>query len=215
MTDKFLESTNQSSSDFNFEKADYYYINTFGDTMTGNLNMNNNLISNLRSPVNENDAISKNYLVKEINKLKAEQDKLKAEQDKLKAEQDKLKNDSMFQVEIFDNKIISGDYIFLRTSIKPNFLWFKIKLYDKTKSLLIYVESRETFQIGEKQNKSDTHYGLISIVSVSYDLTMKNYVVVIQQNFYFYSGITFNHQNIKDKLEKHREEMIIEQICVF
>ena len=42
-------------------EADVHYVNQSGDSMTGDLNMSSNKITNLKYPENETDAANKKY----------------------------------------------------------------------------------------------------------------------------------------------------------
>ena len=48
--------------------VDGEFVKKTGDTMSGVLNMNNNLITNLKSPTGDNDAVNKGYLNQKISK---------------------------------------------------------------------------------------------------------------------------------------------------
>ena len=50
-----------SSNGLTIQKANSIYINETGDTMNGDLNMNNHQITNLANPVNDGDAVNKQY----------------------------------------------------------------------------------------------------------------------------------------------------------
>ncbi|ESP05395.1 hypothetical protein LOTGIDRAFT_152245 [Lottia gigantea] len=57
-------------------KAKPYFVDQVGDTLQGDLDMNNFSITNLKSPENDNDAIHKKYLREQINSIEVKVDSL-------------------------------------------------------------------------------------------------------------------------------------------
>ncbi|ESO81916.1 hypothetical protein LOTGIDRAFT_170460 [Lottia gigantea] len=62
-------------------KAKPYFLDQIGDTLQGDLDMNNFSITNLKSPENDNDAIHKKYLREQINSIEVKVDSLFFRQD--------------------------------------------------------------------------------------------------------------------------------------
>ncbi|ESP04454.1 hypothetical protein LOTGIDRAFT_170699 [Lottia gigantea] len=58
-------------------KAKPYFLDQIGDTLQGDLDMNNFSITNLKSPENDNGAIHKKYLMEQLNLIEVNKDHLK------------------------------------------------------------------------------------------------------------------------------------------
>ncbi|ESO90773.1 hypothetical protein LOTGIDRAFT_163655 [Lottia gigantea] len=58
-------------------KAKPYFVDQIGDTLQGDLDMNNFSITNLKSPENDNNAIHKKYLMEQLNLIEIDKDYLK------------------------------------------------------------------------------------------------------------------------------------------
>ncbi|ESO82902.1 hypothetical protein LOTGIDRAFT_155944 [Lottia gigantea] len=58
-------------------KAKPYFLDQIGDTLQGDLDMNNFSITNLKSPENDNDAIHKKYLMEQLNLIEVNKEHLK------------------------------------------------------------------------------------------------------------------------------------------
>ncbi|ESO91498.1 hypothetical protein LOTGIDRAFT_153940 [Lottia gigantea] len=58
-------------------KAKPYFLDQIGDTLQGDLDMNNFSITNLKSPENDNDAIHKKYLMDQLNLIGVDKERLK------------------------------------------------------------------------------------------------------------------------------------------
>ncbi|ESP02034.1 hypothetical protein LOTGIDRAFT_157164 [Lottia gigantea] len=58
-------------------KAKPYFLDQIGDTLQGDLDMNNFSITNLKSPENDNDAIHKKYLMEQLNLIEVNKNHLK------------------------------------------------------------------------------------------------------------------------------------------
>ncbi|ESO99202.1 hypothetical protein LOTGIDRAFT_173794 [Lottia gigantea] len=58
-------------------KAKPYFLDQIGDTLQGDLDMNNFSITNLKSPDNGNDAIHKKYLMEQLNLIEVNKEHLK------------------------------------------------------------------------------------------------------------------------------------------
>ncbi|ESO97653.1 hypothetical protein LOTGIDRAFT_152744 [Lottia gigantea] len=57
-------------------KAKPYFVDQIGDTLQGDLDMNNFSITNLKSPENDNDAVHKKYLREQINSIEVNKNHL-------------------------------------------------------------------------------------------------------------------------------------------
>ncbi|ESO96000.1 hypothetical protein LOTGIDRAFT_174983 [Lottia gigantea] len=57
-------------------KAKPYFLDQIGDTLQGDLDMNNFSITNLKSPENNNDAIHKKYLIEQLNLIEVNKNHL-------------------------------------------------------------------------------------------------------------------------------------------
>ncbi|ESO93886.1 hypothetical protein LOTGIDRAFT_153358 [Lottia gigantea] len=57
-------------------KAKPYFVDQIGDTLQGDLDMNNFTITNLKSPENDNDAVHKKYLREQINSIEVKVDSI-------------------------------------------------------------------------------------------------------------------------------------------
>ncbi|ESO92972.1 hypothetical protein LOTGIDRAFT_161999 [Lottia gigantea] len=62
-------------------KAKPYFVDQIGDTLQGDLDMNNFKVTNLKSPENDNDAVHKKYLREQINSIEVNKNHL---EDKIK-----------------------------------------------------------------------------------------------------------------------------------
>ncbi|ESO85557.1 hypothetical protein LOTGIDRAFT_155043 [Lottia gigantea] len=75
-------------------KAKPYFVDQIGDTLQGDLDMNNFSITNLKSPENDNDAIHKKYLREQINSIEVNKNHL----------EDKISNVKRFLKRQLNNK---------------------------------------------------------------------------------------------------------------
>ncbi|ESP01357.1 hypothetical protein LOTGIDRAFT_157535 [Lottia gigantea] len=57
-------------------KAKPYFVDQIGDTLQGDLDMNNFKVTNLKSPENDNDAVHKKYLREQINSIEVNKNHL-------------------------------------------------------------------------------------------------------------------------------------------
>ncbi|ESO85528.1 hypothetical protein LOTGIDRAFT_155014 [Lottia gigantea] len=57
-------------------KAKPYFVDQIGDTLQGDLDMNNFKVTNLKSPENDNDAVHKKYLRDQINSIEVNKNHL-------------------------------------------------------------------------------------------------------------------------------------------
>ncbi|ESO82751.1 hypothetical protein LOTGIDRAFT_155769 [Lottia gigantea] len=57
-------------------KAKPYFVDQIGDTLQGDLDMNNFKVTNLKSPENDNDAVHKKYLQDQINSIEVNKNHL-------------------------------------------------------------------------------------------------------------------------------------------
>ncbi|ESO84188.1 hypothetical protein LOTGIDRAFT_155513 [Lottia gigantea] len=64
-----LESKNPMSSTAFINKAKPFFVDQIGDTLQGDIDMNNFKITNLKFPGNDNDAVNKKYLLDQINAI--------------------------------------------------------------------------------------------------------------------------------------------------
>ncbi|ESO97660.1 hypothetical protein LOTGIDRAFT_152751 [Lottia gigantea] len=80
-------------------KAKPYFVDQIGDTLQGDLDMNNFSITNLKSPENDNDAIHKKYLREQINSIEVNKNHL----------EDKISNVKRFFKRQLNNKDFIDD----------------------------------------------------------------------------------------------------------
>ncbi|ESP05596.1 hypothetical protein LOTGIDRAFT_152453 [Lottia gigantea] len=80
-------------------KANPYFVDQIGDTLQGDLDMNNFSITNLKSPENDNDAIHKKYLREQINSIEVNKNHL----------EDKISNVKRFFIRQLNNKNFVND----------------------------------------------------------------------------------------------------------
>ncbi|ESO99911.1 hypothetical protein LOTGIDRAFT_158069 [Lottia gigantea] len=80
-------------------KAKPYFVDQIGDTLQGDLDMNNFSITNLKSPENDNDAIHKKYLMEQINSIEVNKNHL----------EDKISNVKRFFKRQLNNKNVVND----------------------------------------------------------------------------------------------------------
>ena len=66
---------NINNNGLTIEDTDPIYVNTKGDIMHGNLNMNNHFIKNVGDPKEDNDVVTKKYLNTELNNMKKQKPK--------------------------------------------------------------------------------------------------------------------------------------------
>ncbi|ESO87453.1 hypothetical protein LOTGIDRAFT_166606 [Lottia gigantea] len=69
-----LESKNPMSSTAFINKAKPFFVDQIGDTLQGDILMNNFKITNLKFPGNDNDAVNKKYLLDQINAIQIDKD---------------------------------------------------------------------------------------------------------------------------------------------
>ncbi|ESP03064.1 hypothetical protein LOTGIDRAFT_157025 [Lottia gigantea] len=69
-----LESKNHMSSTSFINKAKPFFVDQIGDTLQGDIDMNNFKITNLKFPGNDNDAVNKKYLLDQINAIQIDKD---------------------------------------------------------------------------------------------------------------------------------------------
>ncbi|ESO92231.1 hypothetical protein LOTGIDRAFT_162886 [Lottia gigantea] len=69
-----LESKNAMSSTAFINKAKPFFVDQIGDTLQGDIDMNNFKITNLKFPGNDNDAVNKKYLLDQINAIQIDKD---------------------------------------------------------------------------------------------------------------------------------------------
>ncbi|ESO94398.1 hypothetical protein LOTGIDRAFT_175452 [Lottia gigantea] len=67
-----LESKNPMTAFIN--KAKPFFVDQIGDTLQGDIDMNNFKITNLKFPGNDNDAVNKKYLLDQINAIQIDKD---------------------------------------------------------------------------------------------------------------------------------------------
>ncbi|ESO86700.1 hypothetical protein LOTGIDRAFT_166975 [Lottia gigantea] len=80
-------------------KAKAYFVDQIGDTLQGDLDMNNFSITNLKSPENDNDAVHKKYLREQINSIEVNKNHL----------EDKISNVKRFFKRQLNNKNFVND----------------------------------------------------------------------------------------------------------
>ncbi|ESO84629.1 hypothetical protein LOTGIDRAFT_168487 [Lottia gigantea] len=80
-------------------KAKPYFVDQIGDTLRGDLDMNNFSITNLKSPENDNDAVHKKYLREQINSIEVNKNHL----------EDKISNVKRFFKRQLNNKNFVND----------------------------------------------------------------------------------------------------------
>ncbi|ESO99343.1 hypothetical protein LOTGIDRAFT_158428 [Lottia gigantea] len=80
-------------------KAKPYFVDQIGDTLQGDLDMNNFSITNLKSPENDNDAVHKKYLREQINSIEVNKNHL----------EDKISNVKRFFKRQLNNKNFVND----------------------------------------------------------------------------------------------------------
>ncbi|ESO88845.1 hypothetical protein LOTGIDRAFT_165265 [Lottia gigantea] len=80
-------------------KAKPYFVDQIGDTLQGDLDMNNFKVTNLKSPENDNDAVHKKYLRDQINSIEVNKNHL----------EDKISNLKRFLKRQLNNKNCIND----------------------------------------------------------------------------------------------------------
>ncbi|ESP02092.1 hypothetical protein LOTGIDRAFT_157241 [Lottia gigantea] len=80
-------------------KAKPYFVDQIGDTLQGDLDMNNFSITNLKSPENDNDAVHKKYLMEQLNSIEVNKNHL----------EDKINNVKRFFKRQLNNKDFIDD----------------------------------------------------------------------------------------------------------
>ncbi|ESO91903.1 hypothetical protein LOTGIDRAFT_163263 [Lottia gigantea] len=68
--------TKKSNTTAWINKAKPYFVDQIGDTLQGDLDMNNFKVTNLKSPENDNDAVHKKYLREQINSIEVKVDSI-------------------------------------------------------------------------------------------------------------------------------------------
>ncbi|ESO99632.1 hypothetical protein LOTGIDRAFT_173641 [Lottia gigantea] len=85
-------------------KAKPYFVDQIGDTLKGDLDMNNFKVTNLKSPENDNDAVHKKYLLNQINSIEVNKNHLEDRISNLKRffkrQQKIFVNDTKLQQEV-------------------------------------------------------------------------------------------------------------------
>ncbi|ESO92313.1 hypothetical protein LOTGIDRAFT_162616 [Lottia gigantea] len=66
---KYKKETKKPNTTAWINKAKPYFVDQIGDTLQGDLDMNNFKVTNLKSPENDNDAVHKKYLREQINSI--------------------------------------------------------------------------------------------------------------------------------------------------
>ncbi|ESO99741.1 hypothetical protein LOTGIDRAFT_173578, partial [Lottia gigantea] len=80
-------------------KAKPYFVDQIGDTLQGDLDMNNFKVTNLKSPENDNDAVHKKYVRDQINSIEVNKNHL----------EDKISNVKRFLKRQLNNKNFVND----------------------------------------------------------------------------------------------------------
>ncbi|ESO88671.1 hypothetical protein LOTGIDRAFT_165457 [Lottia gigantea] len=91
--------TKKTNTTARINKAKPYFVDQIGDTLQGDLDMNNFTITNLKSPENDNDAVHKKYLRDQINSIKVNKNHL----------EDKMSNVKRFFKRQLNNKNFIND----------------------------------------------------------------------------------------------------------
>ncbi|ESO95569.1 hypothetical protein LOTGIDRAFT_175145 [Lottia gigantea] len=76
MANKFGLETKKPNTRAWINKAKPYFVDQIGDTLQGDLDMNNFKVTNLKSPENDNDAVQKKYLREQINSIEVNKNHL-------------------------------------------------------------------------------------------------------------------------------------------
>ncbi|ESO91128.1 hypothetical protein LOTGIDRAFT_153562 [Lottia gigantea] len=85
-------------------KAKPYFVDQIGDTLQGDLDMNNFTITNLKSPENDNDAVHKKYLREQINSIEVNKNHLEDKISNVKIKN--FVNDTKLQQEVKVDSIV-------------------------------------------------------------------------------------------------------------
>ncbi|ESO91277.1 hypothetical protein LOTGIDRAFT_153706 [Lottia gigantea] len=200
-----LESKNPMTTFIN--KAKPFFVDQIGDTLQGDIDMNNFKITNLKFPGNDNDAVNKKYLLDQINAIQIDKDHVEnrindvkrylrrniknlVDEPKLQQELTSLKR--LIQVDktksdtVFDEK----DQIY-----KSNKYGFKAEIKVGT---LAYGEPKNVFDIGETQEFSFRGNCLIQI---EFPMKVKVNKVVFKQTGNAVKHISlFNDGNLEENI---------------
>ncbi|ESP04156.1 hypothetical protein LOTGIDRAFT_170988 [Lottia gigantea] len=91
--------TKKPNTTAGINKAKPYFVDQIGDTLQGDLDMNNFKVTNLKSPENDNDAVHKKYLREQINSIEVNKNYL----------EDKISNVKRFFKRQLNNKNFVND----------------------------------------------------------------------------------------------------------
>ncbi|ESO96536.1 hypothetical protein LOTGIDRAFT_159951 [Lottia gigantea] len=91
---KYKKETKKPNTTTWINKAKPYFVDQIGDTLQGDLDMNNFKVTNLKSPENDNDAVHKKYLRELINSIEVNKNHL----------EDKISNVKRFFKRQLNNK---------------------------------------------------------------------------------------------------------------
>ncbi|ESO95917.1 hypothetical protein LOTGIDRAFT_175027 [Lottia gigantea] len=95
-------------------KAKPYFVDQIGDTLQGDLDMNNFKVTNLKSPENDNDAVHEKYLREQINSIEVNKNHL----------EDKISNVKRFFKRQLNNKNVVNDTK-LQQEVKVDSIFFR------------------------------------------------------------------------------------------
>lgn len=187
---------------FSRSKSKQLFLDVAGDSMIGTLDMQNNKLINIPTPVNENDCVNKKYVDKQ----------------------------SKNKVKTYPSKFYSGSSNVLFINIDFNFILFKVLLNKEYFNLLIHKDCREKYFIKQQEmiegysadssknvvTNSDKHsnfYGYIMIENINY-LSNNGINMSFICQFYYYSSASKSFQKIEDNTT-YKTENCITEIVIF
>ncbi|ESO87868.1 hypothetical protein LOTGIDRAFT_166169 [Lottia gigantea] len=106
-------------------KAKPYFVDQIGDTLQGDLDMNNFKVTNLKSPENDNDAVHKKYLRDQINSIEVNKNHLKDKISNVKRFSKRQLNNKNFIIDTKQQQEVAG-LITLQLIYLPQSIFIKI-----------------------------------------------------------------------------------------
>ncbi|ESO96078.1 hypothetical protein LOTGIDRAFT_160064 [Lottia gigantea] len=100
--------TKKSNTTAWINKAKPYFVDQIGDSLQGDIDMNNFSITDLKLPENDNDAVHKKYLMEQLNLIEVDKDHLKERINDVKRFFKRQINNKKF---IDESKLKKLDYI--------------------------------------------------------------------------------------------------------
>ncbi|ESP03451.1 hypothetical protein LOTGIDRAFT_171390 [Lottia gigantea] len=126
-------------------KAKPYFVDQIGDTLQGDLDMNNFKVTNFKSPENDNDAVHKKYLREQINSIEVNKNHL----------EDKISNVKRFFKRQLNNKNFVNDT--------------KLQQEITTINNLVLKQAKNIVSLEKKYLKEESYYFNLPFRNLSYE----------------------------------------------